>query len=227
MERGGKPSVSAGVDRLMSPSVAPARVRASFLPDKKNDKEKRHVRRVTSRKTFQRGEGVESELGQMDFSTARSGKTATRSSAPIAALLAIAKTAAMTEEVPLKGIILANRRSVFHKTRLCPRLRGDRVFCPLGESCTFAHSEKELRPPPVLDRTKLCPSVLSKGASPCPGIARGEPCKFAHSKSEIRHTSNMFKTNMCLKWNRGKCKVSVHVNIRRSYRPATPTRVPP
>ncbi|KFH16000.1 zinc finger (CCCH type) motif-containing protein [Toxoplasma gondii MAS] len=212
MERGGKPSVSAGVDRLMSPSVAPARVRASFLPDKKNDKEKRHVRRVTSRKTFQRGEGVESELGQMDFSTARSGKTATRSSAPIAALLAIAKTAAMTEEVPLKGIILANRRSVFHKTRLCPRLRGDRVFCPLGESCTFAHSEKELRPPPVLDRTKLCPSVLSKGASPCPGIARGEPCKFAHSKSEIRHTSNMFKTNMCLKWNRGKCKAGAECN---------------
>ncbi|KEP65632.1 UNVERIFIED_CONTAM: zinc finger (CCCH type) motif-containing protein [Hammondia hammondi] len=211
MERGGKPSVSAGVDRLMSPSVAPARVRASFLPDK-NEKEKRHVRRVTSRKTSQRGEGVESEHGQMDLSTARSGKAATRSSAPIAALLAIAKTAAMTEEVPLKGIILANRRSVFHKTRLCPRLRGDRVFCPLGESCTFAHSEKELRPPPVLDRTKLCPSVLSKGASPCPGIARGEPCKFAHSKSEIRHTSNMFKTNMCLKWNRGKCKAGAECN---------------
>ncbi|PHJ25269.1 zinc finger (ccch type) motif-containing protein [Cystoisospora suis] len=126
----------------------------------------------------------------------------------IASLLATAKAASLTDEVPLKGIILANRRSVFHKTRMCPRQRNR--SCPLGDSCTFAHSEEELRPPPVLDRTRLCPSVLTSGA-PCPR-ANGEQCRFAHSKAEIRHTANMFKTNMCLKWNRGKCKAGEGCN---------------
>ena len=109
----------------------------------------------------------------------------------------------------MKGVILANRRTIFHKTRVCPRL--SMGACHLGSKCNFAHSVEELRPAPNLDKTKLCPSVLHPGTV-CPAHARGEVCRFAHSKTEIRHTSNMFKTNMCLKWIRGKCKVSLHSN---------------
>lgn len=108
-------------------------------------------------------------------------------------------------EVPMKGVILANRKTIFHKTRVCPRM--SMGVCHLGTKCSFAHTLEELRPAPNLDRTKLCPSVLQPGTI-CPAQIRGEPCRFAHSKAEIRHTSNMFKTNMCLKWIRGKCKVS-------------------
>lgn len=106
--------------------------------------------------------------------------------------------------VPMKGVILANRKTIFHKTRICPRL--SLGSCHLGSRCNFAHSLEELRPAPNLDKTKLCPSVLHPGTA-CPAKAKGETCRFAHSKAEIRHTSNMFKTNMCLKWIRGKCKV--------------------
>ncbi|XP_022590852.2 uncharacterized protein LOC34622502 [Cyclospora cayetanensis] len=105
--------------------------------------------------------------------------------------------------VPMKGVILANRKTIFHKTRVCPRL--GLGACHLGSKCNFAHSLEELRPAPNLDKTKLCPSVLHPGIV-CPAKARGEVCRFAHNNSEIRHTSNMFKTNMCLKWIRGKCK---------------------
>ncbi|PFH38174.1 zinc finger (CCCH type) motif-containing protein [Besnoitia besnoiti] len=222
MERNAECSGVSTPHDIVSAGIPPVRVRATFLPDAKRNVHpkrgdcKKQGRKFSSRKPLQRGqlgaEGAEDRTDSPVECSAPETSSARASSAPIAALLAIAKTAAMTEEVPLKGIILANRRSVFHKTRLCSRLRGNRVFCPLGDSCTFAHSEKELRPPPVLDRTKLCPSVLGKGATPCPGLARGEPCRFAHSKAEIRHTSNMFKTNMCLKWNRGKCKAGADCN---------------
>lgn len=114
-------------------------------------------------------------------------------------------------DVPMKGVILANRKMIFHKTRVCPRLSSG--ACHLGSKCNFAHSVEELRPPPNLDKTKLCPSVLQPGTV-CPAEARGEICRFAHSKVEIRHTSNMFKTNMCLKWIRGKCKVGAAPHFR-------------
>lgn len=109
----------------------------------------------------------------------------------------------------MKGVILANRKTIFHKTRVCPRM--SLGACHLGSKCNFAHSVEELRPAPNLDKTKLCPSVLHPGTV-CPAKARGEVCRFAHSKAEIRHTSNMFKTNMCLKWIRGKCKKDLQCN---------------
>lgn len=112
-------------------------------------------------------------------------------------------------EVPMKGVILANRKTIFHKTRVCPRL--SMGACHLGSKCNFAHSVEELRPAPNLDKTKLCPSVLYPGTL-CPAKVRGEICRFAHNKAEIRHTSNMFKTNMCLKWIRGKCKKDLQCN---------------
>ncbi|KAL8272434.1 hypothetical protein Esti_003724 [Eimeria stiedai] len=112
-------------------------------------------------------------------------------------------------EVPMKGVILANRKTIFHKTRVCPRLTTG--SCHLGNKCSFAHSPEELRPAPNLDKTKLCPSVLHPG-TPCPARLRGEGCRFAHSKAEIRHTTNMYKTNMCLKWIRGKCKKELQCN---------------
>ncbi|CDJ56570.1 zinc finger (CCCH type) protein, putative [Eimeria maxima] len=121
---------------------------------------------------------------------------------------AVAATLPVTG-VPMKGVILANRKTIFHKTRLCPRLTSG--SCHLGARCNFAHTEHELRPAPNLDKTKLCPSVLHPGTA-CPANAKGETCRFAHSKAEIRHTTNMFKTNMCLKWIRGKCKKEAQCN---------------
>ncbi|KAL8438783.1 hypothetical protein Efla_004626 [Eimeria flavescens] len=115
----------------------------------------------------------------------------------------------VSSEIPMKGVILANRKTIFHKTRVCPRLAMG--VCHLGNKCNFAHSLEELRPAPNLDRTKLCPSVLYPGTA-CPAALRGDSCRFAHSKAEIRHTSNMFKTNMCLKWIRGKCKKELQCN---------------
>ncbi|CDJ41762.1 zinc finger (CCCH type) protein, putative [Eimeria tenella] len=127
---------------------------------------------------------------------------------------AIVQTPLRVTGVPMKGVILANRKTIFHKTRICPRL--SLGSCHLGSRCNFAHSIEELRPAPNLDKTKLCPSVIHPG-TPCSAKAKGENCRFAHSKAEIRHTSNMFKTNMCLKWIRGKCKKEAQCNHAHGY----------
>nr|PIM03869.1 zinc finger (CCCH type) motif-containing protein [Toxoplasma gondii COUG] len=100
--------------------------------------------------------------------------------------------------VPLTSTILADRRSVFYKTQMCPHaIRGR---CRLDKRCSFAHSKRELRTPPKLDKTKICASV--KAGILCPN---GDACSFAHSRNELRHTVAFYKTNMCRNWKAGAC----------------------
>uniref|UniRef100_A0A7S4VNK8 C3H1-type domain-containing protein n=1 Tax=Alexandrium monilatum TaxID=311494 RepID=A0A7S4VNK8_9DINO len=64
------------------------------------------------------------------------------------------------------------------KTQLCKfHQRGK---CTKGRNCTFAHSSEELRAPPDLRRTKLCPDVISKGRCDV------SECRFAHDVDEVR-----------------------------------------
>ncbi|PHJ24056.1 zinc finger (ccch type) motif-containing protein [Cystoisospora suis] len=100
--------------------------------------------------------------------------------------------------VPLASTILADRRCVFFKTQMCPHARRGR--CRLDKNCSFAHSEKELRAPPKLDKTKMCVSV--KAGVVC---SKGPSCSFAHSRDELRHTVTFYKTNMCRNWQAGEC----------------------
>ncbi|KEP67403.1 UNVERIFIED_CONTAM: zinc finger (CCCH type) motif-containing protein [Hammondia hammondi] len=81
---------------------------------------------------------------------------------------------------------------------MCPHaIRGR---CRLDKRCSFAHSKRELRTPPKLDKTKICASV--KAGVLCPN---GDGCSFAHSRSELRHTVAFYKTNMCRNWKAGAC----------------------
>eukprot|EP00928_Gymnodinium_smaydae_P025168 TRINITY_DN20129_c0_g6_i1.p1 TRINITY_DN20129_c0_g6~~TRINITY_DN20129_c0_g6_i1.p1 ORF type:complete len:429 (+),score=68.43 TRINITY_DN20129_c0_g6_i1:83-1288(+) len=68
--------------------------------------------------------------------------------------------------------------SVFFKTRKC------RYFgmnsCTRGATCRFAHSNAELRSPPDLRYTKLCPTVLAGGS------CQNRTCTYAHSAEERR-----------------------------------------
>lgn len=69
--------------------------------------------------------------------------------------------------VPLTGTILADRRIIFYRTQMCPHAA--RGQCKLGSSCRFAHKREELRPPPRLDKTRICAFI--KAGLRC---ARGE-----------------------------------------------------
>uniref|UniRef100_A0A7S4SUK1 C3H1-type domain-containing protein n=1 Tax=Alexandrium monilatum TaxID=311494 RepID=A0A7S4SUK1_9DINO len=63
------------------------------------------------------------------------------------------------------------------KTRLCQFYQ--RGKCKRGHECTFAHSGDELRAPPDLACTKLCPDVISTGRCDNGG------CRFAHVEDEV------------------------------------------
>lgn len=64
------------------------------------------------------------------------------------------------------------------KTKMCSfYLRGT---CARGESCAFAHDEKDLQPKPDLSCTKPCPDLLSVGH--CSRLG----CKYAHDGWEMR-----------------------------------------
>jgi len=64
------------------------------------------------------------------------------------------------------------------KTRMC------RFFtegsCRLASTCPFAHGPEELKPPPDLQRTKVCPMLIRRGL--CEDIN----CSYAHSKDQLR-----------------------------------------
>ncbi|XP_026193272.1 zinc finger CCCH domain-containing protein 33 [Cyclospora cayetanensis] len=103
--------------------------------------------------------------------------------------------------VPLEPTIVADRRRVFHKTQLCKHL--ERGYCRNGTSCPFAHSREELRPPPTLSKTMICPDVKAGGI--CQRVMSGQSCSFAHCSQELRQTANHYKTNMCRSFLSGKC----------------------
>lgn len=88
----------------------------------------------------------------------------------------------------------------FYKTKLCPHIQ-QRGRCGKGPSCVFAHSETELRCPPNLTKTKLCPQI--RRGETCPNDEA--TCPFAHSLDALRHTDDLFKTKYCHMWKKGKC----------------------
>merc|ERR1719335_974550 len=72
-------------------------------------------------------------------------------------------------------------RAQFEKTRMCHFYLQNK--CRFGESCRFAHTPNEIKPPPVLDKTSVC-VAWSQGNCPL----SSDECKFAHGRSELRRT---------------------------------------
>jgi len=93
-----------------------------------------------------------------------------------------------------------NGRKIYHdfyKTKLCPL--NLLSICIKGNSCTFAHSEEELREAPNLIKTKLCGPYMK-------GYCKfGDRCCFAHGERELRSTPDLYKTAICNLWKQGKC----------------------
>eukprot|EP00918_Siedleckia_nematoides_P095533 GHVU01209727.1.p1 GENE.GHVU01209727.1~~GHVU01209727.1.p1 ORF type:complete len:235 (+),score=29.95 GHVU01209727.1:852-1556(+) len=87
--------------------------------------------------------------------------------------------------------------ALFSKTRMCPwHLKGQ---CSHGERCSFAHSEAELRPKPMLRKTLMCSRVRLTGS-----CSLGDKCDFAHNVTELTERS-AYKTKLCKHMARGYC----------------------
>lgn len=71
--------------------------------------------------------------------------------------------------------------------------------CNRGAGCYFAHSQKELREPPSLKKTKLC-GLFMKGQ-----CGLGERCSYAHGERELRNTDQFYKTAICRAFLNGDC----------------------
>eukprot|EP00918_Siedleckia_nematoides_P101470 GHVU01221644.1.p1 GENE.GHVU01221644.1~~GHVU01221644.1.p1 ORF type:complete len:159 (-),score=16.74 GHVU01221644.1:407-883(-) len=106
----------------------------------------------------------------------------------------------------------------YYKTRLCPHyVKG---FCKKGESCSYAHSDDELRPSINLDKTKLCQEFLFRRCT-----KNGRECRFAHGETELRSTPYYYKSQICKYWMNGHCNaencryVRTYVWVRDDYRP--------
>uniref|UniRef100_A0A0G4FHF0 C3H1-type domain-containing protein n=1 Tax=Chromera velia CCMP2878 TaxID=1169474 RepID=A0A0G4FHF0_9ALVE len=69
-------------------------------------------------------------------------------------------------------------REALYKTQLCKHFSTG--YCPMEDSCRFAHGVDDLRRRPALERTSLCYSVLRGFA-----CARGNDCTYAHTFEEL------------------------------------------
>ncbi|CDJ44273.1 zinc finger (CCCH type) protein, putative, partial [Eimeria tenella] len=84
----------------------------------------------------------------------------------------------------------------FFRIKMCQNfLNGS---CSKSHTCSYAHSEEELREPPALTKTKMC---VHWQAGTCP--ATDGSCLFAHGEAELRSTSDYYKTKLCKFWVRG------------------------
>lgn len=72
------------------------------------------------------------------------------------------------------ALCLAVRTNAFLKTKMCPRLDN----CELGKNCSFAHSDKELRPLPQFKKTAICYNYRR-------GKCLNPECRFAHGEEEM------------------------------------------
>jgi len=62
-------------------------------------------------------------------------------------------------------------------------------LCERGKQCLFAHSPKEIRSRPCLNKTKMCPNGES--------CDRKDTCLFAHEREELVSTNEFTKTKLC------------------------------
>ena len=87
-------------------------------------------------------------------------------------------------------------RRQFVKTQMCAYYLANR--CKLTtECCPYAHDSSELRQPPDLTKTRMCPE--SK-------ICAKADCQFAHSPAELRSTDSFYKSRLCKFWEtQGRC----------------------
>ncbi|CAD7934743.1 unnamed protein product [Amoebophrya sp. A120] len=105
------------------------------------------------------------------------------------------------EVIGLNGEILG-KRGQFRKTKMCKfYLMG---VCTKGESCMFAHDQRDLQVLPDLQKTKLCDELLEYGR-----CSKGKMCSFAHSKNELRATPGFLKTKLCKFYAEGHCVLGV------------------
>lgn len=72
------------------------------------------------------------------------------------------------------ALCMAVRTNAFLKTKMCPRLD----TCTLGKNCSFAHSDKELRPLPQFKKTAICYNYRR-------GKCFDPQCRFAHGEQEM------------------------------------------
>ena len=72
------------------------------------------------------------------------------------------------------ALCLAVRTNAFLKTKMCPKLDS----CALGKNCSFAHSDRELRPLPEFKKTAICYNYRR-------GKCFDRGCKFAHGEEDM------------------------------------------
>ena len=72
------------------------------------------------------------------------------------------------------ALCLAVRTNAFLKTKMGPKLE----LCTLGKNCSFAHSDKELRPLPEFKKTAICYNFRR-------GRCFDPRCKFAHGEEDM------------------------------------------
>merc|ERR1712072_1648484 len=78
-------------------------------------------------------------------------------------------------------------RKQFVKTQMCSNFTIG--LCERGKQCLFAHSPKEIRSRPCLNKTKMCPM-----GEEC---TRRDKCLFAHNREELVSTTEFTKTKLC------------------------------
>jgi len=92
--------------------------------------------------------------------------------------------------------------SMFFRTKMCPHLLEGQ--CTKGPSCSYAHSQEELREAPNLKKTRLCQLFMIGKCN------RGNMCSFAHGEEELRATPEFFKTSICNGYLKGNCRSGDH-----------------
>lgn len=72
--------------------------------------------------------------------------------------------------------------------------------CENGDTCSYAHTDDEMRSKPDLTRTSMCKAMAKNGE------CKNPYCRFAHTEAELRATHGFFKMKMCGFAQSGRCK---------------------
>lgn len=98
------------------------------------------------------------------------------------------------------------------KTKMCPKLES----CTLGKNCSFAHSDRELRPLPEFKKTAICYNYRR-------GKCFNPDCKFAHGEEDMMGyipQTTMQARKICPFFIVGRCRndncMHAHLHSRRA-----------